>query len=60
MIAIDTQEKFDWFLDVLDNNELQLVSREQIEKELDEISREIAKYKAMHKKEKAAKELVYA
>ena len=59
MIAIDTEEKFDWFLGVLENNELQVVSRERTDDEWDKISREIAEYNAMKQKNKV-KELVYA
>ena len=59
MIAIDTEEKFDWFLGVLENNELQVVSRERTDEEWNEISREIARHKAMKQKNKT-KELVYA
>jgi hypothetical protein len=59
MIAIDTKEKFDWFLGVLENNELQVVSRERTKEEWEEISREIAEYKAMRQKNKV-KELVLA
>ena len=50
MYAIDTQEKLDWFLNALENNEIQLVSRELTEEDREEIRMEIAEYKAMRQK----------
>jgi len=61
MIWLDTKEEvdFDWFMEVLENNELQVVSREWTQEEEEELSREIARRKAIKQKNKA-KELVYA
>ena len=61
MIWLDTKEEVDfgWFMEVLRNNELQVVSREWTQEEEEELSREIARRKAMKQKNKA-KELVYA
>jgi hypothetical protein len=50
MIAIDTDEKFKWFLDVLESDDFQVVSRKWTEEEKEELSREIAEYKAMRQK----------
>ena len=52
MYAIDTQEKLDWFLNALENNEIQLVSRVLTEEDREEIRNEIAEYKAMRQKNK--------
>jgi len=57
MIAIDTKEKLEWLLEGLENNEIQLVSRNLTEEEKKEFSREIAEYRAAHPK-KPAKEAV--
>ena len=57
--AIDTKEKLDWFLNGLENNEIQLVSREWTKEEEAELSREIARRKAM-KQKTPAKEAVLA
>jgi len=59
MIWLDTEEKWDWFTNVLENDELQLVSKQLTEKDREEMRREIAEYKAMRQKNKA-KELVFA
>jgi len=50
MIAIDTDEKFRWFLDVLESDDFQVVSRKWTEEEKEELSREIAEYKAIRQK----------
>ena len=52
MIWLDTKEEvdFDWFMEVLENNELQVVSREWTQEEEEELSREIARRKAMRQK----------
>ena len=52
MIWLDTKEEvdFDWFMEVLRNNELQVVSREWTQEEEEELSREIARRKAMRQK----------
>ena len=49
MIWLDTKEEvdFDWFMEVLHNNELQVVSRKLTKEDEEEISRAIAEYKAM-------------
>jgi len=61
MIWLDTQEEvdFDWFMEVLRNNELQVVSKKRTKEEWEEISRELAEYKATHPKV-PAKEAVLA
>jgi len=53
MIAIDTKEKLDWFLEGLENNEIQLVSMNFTEEDKKEISRELAECKALRKEAKA-------
>ncbi|GBU29564.1 hypothetical protein R84B8_03137 [Treponema sp. R8-4-B8] len=52
MIWLDTKEEvdFDWFMEVLENDELQVVSRTLTEKDKEELSKAIAEYKAMHPK----------
>lgn len=50
MIAIDTKEKLDWLLEALENNEIQIVSRGLTKEDKEEISREIAEYRAAHPK----------
>ena len=59
LFAIDTQEKLDWFLNALENSEIQLVSRVLTEEDREEIRNEIAEYKANRQKNKT-KELVFA
>jgi len=59
MIWLDTQEKIDWFLEGLENNEIQLVSSRLTKEDEAEISREIAEYRAAHPKT-PAKEAVLA
>jgi membrane-bound lytic murein transglycosylase MltF len=54
MIAIDTKEKLDWLLNALENNEIQLVSRRLTKEDREEISRELAEYRAAHPKTPAA------
>jgi hypothetical protein len=53
---LDTKEEvdFDWFMEILRNNELQVVSRKWTEEEKKELSRDIAACKAIIKKKKAA------
>ena len=60
MIWLDSDEKWDWFTKVLENDELQLVSRKLTEKDREEIRMEIAEYKANRQKSNVTKELVYA
>jgi len=52
MMWLDTKEEvdFDWFMEVLDNDELQVVSRRLTEEDKRELSRQIAECKAMRKK----------
>ena len=59
MIWLDTKEEvdFDWFMEVLRNNELQVVSRKLTKEDDEEICRAIAEYKAM-RKEPLTKEAV--
>ena len=51
MMWLDTKEEvdFNWFMEVLDNDELQVVSRKWTEEEKAELSKEIAKHRAMRK-----------
>ena len=58
MIAIDTKEKLDWLLNALENNEIQLVSRRLTKEDREEISREIAEYRAAHPKKPATEAVV--
>jgi len=57
LFAIDTEEKLNWFLNALENEEIQFEQRERTEEEMEEMRREIAEYKAMRQKNK---ELVFA
>jgi len=50
MIWLDTDAKMKWFIDALENNELQLVSKKLTEKDIAEIRRDIAEYKTMRNK----------
>jgi membrane-bound lytic murein transglycosylase MltF len=50
MTFIDTDEKLDWLLNALENNEIQIVSGGLTEEEKREISRELAEYRAAHPK----------
>jgi hypothetical protein len=50
MIAIDTDEKFKWFLDALESDDFQVVSRKLTEEDKKELSRQIAECRAMRKK----------
>ena len=59
MTFIDTDEKLDWLLNALENNEIQIVSGGLTEEEKREISRELAEYRAAHPKT-SAKEAVLA
>jgi len=56
MMWLDTKEEvdFDWFMKVLDNDELQLVSRKLTEEDKKELSRQIAECRAMRKKASAS------
>ena len=57
MIWLDSNEKWDWFTSVLENDELQLVSSKLTEEDRKKTRKEIAEYKAMRQKNKA-KEVV--
>jgi len=57
LFAIDTKEKLDWFLNALENEEIQFEQRERTKEEMEELDRDIAEYKAMKQKNK---ELVLA
>jgi len=61
MYNLDTKEEvdLDWFLEALENNEIQLVSPKWTEEEWKQLSRDLAICKALHK-EKLAKEAVLA
>jgi len=59
MYAIDTKEKLDWLLNALENNEICFVSQTLTKEDKEEISRELAEYKATHPKT-PAKEAVFA
>jgi len=52
MYNLTTKEEvdFDWFMKVLDNDELQVVSRKLTEEDKKELSRQIAECRAMRKK----------
>jgi len=59
MIVIDTDEKFQWLLDAFESDVFQVVSQTLTKEDKEEISREIAEYKATHPKT-PAKEAVVA
>jgi hypothetical protein len=59
MIAIDTDEKLDWLLNALEDGEIVLDNRKRTKEEWDEISRELAEYRATHPKT-PAKDMVLA
>jgi hypothetical protein len=61
MYNFDTKEEvdFDYFMELLWNNEFQVVNRELTEEEKAELSREIAKRRAI-RQETSAKEAVLA
>jgi len=59
MIVIDTDEKFQWLLDAFESDVFQVESQTLTKEDKEEISREIAEYKAAHPKT-PAKEAVLA
>ena len=59
MIAIDTDEKLNWFLNGLENEEFIIGGTNPTEDDLKEFDRKIAEYKAMKQKSKISKELVF-
>jgi len=50
LFAIDTEEKLNWFLKALENEEIQFEQKDQTEEEMEELRKEIAEYKAMKQK----------
>jgi hypothetical protein len=52
MIWLDTKEEvdFDWFMETLKNNELQVVSRKLTKEDDDEICKAIAEYNEIRQK----------
>ena len=56
MYNLDTKEEvdFDWFMEALENNEIQLVSRKWTEEEKAQLSRDIAICKELNRKKLAA------
>jgi hypothetical protein len=58
MIWIDTKEKFSWFLNVLENDELQVVSKDLTERDRIEIRKEINEYKAISKRNTSRSSLI--
>jgi len=48
--VIDTDEKLQWLMNALENNELQFVSRKLTKEDDEEMCRAIAAYKAAHPK----------
>jgi len=61
MYNLDTKEEvdFDLFMEILDNDELQVVSKKLTEEDKKELSRDIAACKAIHQ-ENLAKQAVLA
>ena len=59
MIFIDTKEKLEWLLEAFESDCFHVVSRKLTEEDKEEISREIAEYRATHPKT-PAKETVSA
>ena len=60
LFAIDTEEKLNWFLNALENEDIQFEQKIRTEEEMREIDREIAEYKAMRQKNKVNEGLVFA
>ena len=60
MIAIDTDEKLDWFLNGLENEEFIIGGTNPTEEDLKEFDRKIAEYKAMKQKNNVSKKLAFA
>jgi len=53
MIAIDTDEKLNWFINGIENDEIIIDSRNMTKEEREDMRREIAEYKAMKQNAKA-------
>jgi len=47
MIAIDTDEKLNWFINGIENDEIIIDSRHMTKEDREDMRREIAEYKAM-------------
>jgi hypothetical protein len=60
LFAIDTEEKLNWFLNALENEEIKFEQKERTKEEMEELDKEIAEYKAMKQKSKVNKELAFA
>ena len=52
MIAINTDEKIDWFLNVIENDDIIIDSRRMSKEDREDMRREIAEYKAMRQESK--------
>jgi polysaccharide pyruvyl transferase WcaK-like protein len=50
MFAIDTEEKFDWIMNALEDREIVLDNRKRTEEDDKEVCKEIAEYKTKRKK----------
>ena len=50
MIVLDTQEKFDFVMNALEDGEIILDNRKRTKEDDDEVCREIAEYRAAHPK----------
>jgi len=59
MIFIDTDEKFNWLLEAFESDCFHVESRKLTKEDKEEISRELAEYRAAHPKT-SAKEAVLA
>ena len=59
MIFIDTDEKFNWLLEAFESDCFQVESRKWTQEEEEELSREIARRKAM-RQETPARDMVLA
>ena len=55
MIALDTQEKFDFVMNALEDGEIILDNRKRTKEDDEEVCREIAEYRAAHPKTPAKK-----
>jgi len=53
MIAIDTDEKLNWFINGIENDEIIIDSRNMTKEDREDMRREIAEYKAMKQNTKA-------
>jgi hypothetical protein len=52
MIAIDTDEKLNWFINGIENGDIIIDSRHMTKEERGDMRREIAEYKAMKQQTK--------